>query len=206
MRIADPPPREALDVSHLPDSGFGPRVPIWWGTLGYMVLEGLVFIVLIVSWAYLRKNFEAYPPPGTPHPDLLLPTVNLMVILASTYAAHRISKSSKALDAGATSTWQFVSVAFGIVFLTLRAFEFDAVHVRWDTNAYGSVVWAILVAHTAHIAAATIEDLVLGVTLRRGPVLQRHFTDASEGAFYWYFVVAWWVVLYAVVFLGPRLV
>ncbi|TIW75986.1 MAG: cytochrome C oxidase subunit III, partial [Mesorhizobium sp.] len=36
----------------------------------------------------------------------------------------------------------------GIVPLILRAFEFPAMHIKWDQNAYGSIVWVMLGLHT----------------------------------------------------------
>ena len=32
--------RPVVDVSHLKDSAFGHKGLIWWGTVGYMVIEG----------------------------------------------------------------------------------------------------------------------------------------------------------------------
>ena len=33
----------------------------------------------------------------------------------------------------------------------IRAFEFNSLNVYWYDNAYGSVVWMLLVLHTTHI-------------------------------------------------------
>jgi len=39
----------------------------------------------------------------------------------------------------------------------------------------------------------------------RGPVNDLHFVDVTRNAIYWYFVALSWVVFYAIVILGPRL-
>ena len=44
-----------------------------------------------------------------------------------------------------------MSIAFGLVLIAVRGFEFAALNVQWDTNAYGSIVWALLALHTTHI-------------------------------------------------------
>ncbi len=196
---------KAMDVAHLPEHAFGPRATIWWGMLGFTVLEGVAIVVLVTTYLYFRKNFAGYPPGDTPRPELLVPTLNLAVMLASTWTAVRIGQAAKKYDQIATRRMLFASVAFAAVFLVLRIWEFGAVHVKWNTNAYGTIVWAILAAHTAHVLSSMLENSVLGVLFWKGPVLPRHYVDANEGAFYWFFVVAWWVMLYVVVFLGPYL-
>jgi len=35
-------------------------------------------------------------------------------------------------------------------------------------------------------------------------VEEKHFTDITVNAVYWYFVAISWVVLYAIVFIAPR--
>ncbi|TGS51620.1 cytochrome C oxidase subunit III, partial [Mesorhizobium sp. M1D.F.Ca.ET.183.01.1.1] len=35
--------RPVADLSTLPSFGVGPRSPTWWGTLGFMALEGTGF-------------------------------------------------------------------------------------------------------------------------------------------------------------------
>jgi cytochrome c oxidase subunit I+III len=37
-------------------------------------------------------------------------------------------------------------------------------------------------------------------------VEEKHFADAEDISFYWYFLVGVWIPLYALVFLGPRLI
>ena len=103
-------------------------------------------------------------------------------------------------------SWLLICVLFGIVAAVLRVLEFRSVHARWNTNAYGAIVWAILAVHFAHIVAATLETLVLGILMFRGPVEDKHYADITVNAVYWYFVALSWVGLYALVFLVPSVI
>ena len=49
----------------------------------------------------------------------------------------------------------------GIAPLIVRIFEFPALNVSWDSNAYGSVVWILLGLHTTHIITDLMDTLVL---------------------------------------------
>ena len=99
-----------------------------------------------------------------------------------------------------------VGVAFGIAAVVLRGYEFRALHTRWDSNAYGSITWSILGVHLAHLIAGTIETFLIGLVLFTGPVEEKHYTDATVMAVYWYFIVISWVALYPIVFLAPRFI
>jgi heme/copper-type cytochrome/quinol oxidase subunit 3 len=88
--------------------------------------------------------------------------------------------------------------------VVLRVVEFRALHVRWDMNAYGSIVWMILGMHTGHLVTSTIENVLVALVMFSRGLEDKHFVDATVNAVYWYFVVCSWVPLYAIVFLVPR--
>src|ERR1041385_8654861 len=62
--------RRAIDVSELPNVTFGPRSLMWWGTLGFMTIEGWTVAILLVSYIYLRQSVVSWPPERTPTPSL----------------------------------------------------------------------------------------------------------------------------------------
>ena len=72
-----------IDVSDLPKTMFGHRHPVWWATAAFILVEGTTLAVGVFSYFYLRRNFTEWPPPRTPQPALLLPTINLIIILAT---------------------------------------------------------------------------------------------------------------------------
>ena len=101
--------------------------------------------------------------------------------------------------------WLRVTIIATVVFLVLRAFEFTALGVRWDTNAYGSAVWMLLGLHTTHVLTDWFDTVVLNILVFTGPLEARRFADVSDNAFYWYFVVGAWLPIYAVIYFGARL-
>ncbi|MFL6216533.1 MAG: heme-copper oxidase subunit III [Blastocatellia bacterium] len=198
--------RAALDVSHLPAHAYGSREPLWWGNLLLLVIEGTMFALALATYFYLRKNFAHWPPPPTPYPELLLPTINLIVILVSLAPAIRVHVL--AIREGSQFQIQLAllaEIAFIIAVLTMRFFEFRDLHCYWDTHAYGSITWTLLGLHLLHLVASVCETALLFVWALTHRLDKKHRLDLSLLAIYWYFVVASWVIIYAVVFLGPRL-
>jgi cytochrome c oxidase subunit I+III len=198
--------RPLPDRAALPDRGFGHHAPIWWGNTFILLVEGAAFAVLVVTYFYIWLNFDTWPPTATLVPDLGISTINLVVLVVSIlpmwHVAHLALRRDRPRILG---FWLLVCVLFGASAAILRVMEFKGVHTRWDTNAYGSIVWAILAVHFAHILAATLETLAIGILMFRGPVEEKHFTDITVNAVYWYFVALSWVGLYAIVILAPRI-
>ena len=94
---------------------------------------------------------------------------------------------------------------FSAIFLVLRGFEFGALQTSWNTSAYGSIVWALMILHTIHLVTDVIDTVVLTVLMFTGPLSGRRFVDVSENALYWWFVVGSWLFIYAAVYLAPRM-
>lgn len=193
----------ALDVAGLPTVVFGHRSLMWWGTLGVMAIEGTVFALAVMAYFYLRSHQETWPLSALP-PDLLWGTINTSVMLASFWPAHLAKKAAERLDLRGVRLWLVVSVVFGVAFTVIRAWEFATLNVRWDSSAYGSVVWLLLGLHTVHILTDLMDTIVLTVLFFTGPLDGKRYVDVSENSFYWYFVVATWLPLYFVIYWGAR--
>jgi cytochrome c oxidase subunit 3 len=193
----------ALDVSTLPSHRFSHHSPMWWGTLGMMAIEGTVFALVVMCYFYLRSQSRVWPM-GVLPPDLLWGTAALIVMVASAVPNQLAKKAGERYDVHGVRLWLGVGVLFGIALLTIRVFEFAALNVRWDSNAYGSVVWTLLGFHTAHLATDWLDSVVLEVLFFTGPLSGRRFVDVSENSMYWYFVVLSWIPIYGVIYWGAR--
>jgi heme/copper-type cytochrome/quinol oxidase subunit 3 len=197
------PARLGLEVSDLPTVVFSHRSLMWWGTLAIMAIEGTAFALTLMAYFFLRSHSLTWPMAASP-PDLLLGTLNTVVMLASFVPAHLAKKAAEAKQLRPVRMWLLVSVAFALLFLGLRAMEYPALNVRWDSNAYGSVVWLLLGLHTVHILTDLIDTIVLTVLFHTGPLDGKRYVDVSENSFYWYFVVGAWLPIYFVIYWGAR--
>jgi heme/copper-type cytochrome/quinol oxidase subunit 3 len=192
-----------LDVSRLPRTVFGHQGLIWWGTTGFMVIEGSVFVIVVVVYFYLRLQVADWPP-SLPNPDLRYGTANLVTVLVSLVPAYIAKKKAEDFDLGGVRLWTTVLVLFGIASVVLRVFEYFTLNCRWDDNAYGSIVWTLLSLHTTHVATDVVDSIVLLVLAFTGPNTKKRFVDYSENSLYWYFIVAWWVPIYVTIYFMPR--
>ncbi len=194
-----------LDVSRLPTVVFGHRGLLWWGTLGFVAIEGTTLVICAVVYLYLGRHVPAWPPPGTPRPDLVVPTVQAALMLASLAPAAALDRAARRLDLGAVRRLMVWLSLLSVAFAALRWFEFGALNVRWDASAYGSAAWLVLAGHGTLVGAEVLEVLPFSYVLFRGPLEERYFSDANDLSLYWYFMVGVWLPLYALVFLSPNL-
>jgi cytochrome c oxidase subunit III len=196
--------RAAIDASRLPGFAFGSRAVTWWAVWGFLAVEGTMLALCFVTYFYLRERVTEWPPPPTALPDLVVPTVNLFIILLSALPMYLLSRAARRLDVRSVILWHVVCDVIGIVFVTIRFFEFKALNVYWDTNAYGSILWTIIVIHTFHLVSEVIETIVVTVMLLMGHREPKYMVDATDNALYWYFIVGIWIPCYALIFLAPR--
>lgn len=195
--------RVVADVSGLPRTTFGHRSLMWWGTLGFIAIEGTTLFICAVSYFYLRRNFSSWPPEHVPRPALLIPTIQAGLMLVSNVPMRWADRASSRLDIHGVRRAFVVCSALAVVMTVLRWFEFRALHLRWDSNAYGSAAWAILTSHATLLVLEAAETLAFTVLLFKGPLEERDLAGASDNAFYWYFMSLVWIPLYVIVFLSP---
>ena len=196
--------RPVLDVSELPTYAFGARSPMWWGTLGFCVLEGTGFALAVGAYLYLAFLNPQWPL-SAPPPDLIWASLLTAVLLVSVIPNYLTKKYAEAEDLPKTQIYLIVVLALGLAAIGLRFLEFGRLHVKWDQNAYGSSLWALLGLHTAHIITDVADTAVLLVLMFTRHAHGKRFSDVGDNAFYWNFVVLSWLPIYALLYWGPRL-
>jgi cytochrome c oxidase subunit III len=197
--------RIVADVSRLSLHGTGTASTTWWGTLGFMLIEATGFALAIAVYLYLMSIAATWPI-DAPAPDLLPGTLVMLILLASVLPNYLVSKWAEREDLPRVQIGLIVMSILGAVPLIIRSFEFYALRVSWDTNAYGSIVWILLGLHTTHIITDLADTLVLAALMyTRHGRNRRRFGDVQDNAMYWNFVVVAWLPIYGCIYWMPRL-
>jgi len=199
------PTTPVIDVSNLPTTAFGQRDPLWWGVAGVMCIEGTMFALMLASYFYLRGGAHVWPPPGVLHPGLGITTGNLVILLLSILPMHLAAQAAEREDLAKIRLWLVVSTVLFVAFLALRISIMHRLNFRWDSHAYGSLIWTTVGLHTVHVVTGIVENLLFINVLTRGPVEDKLMDDIRLNSMYWYFVVACWALFYGVFYLDPGL-
>jgi cytochrome c oxidase subunit III len=195
--------RHTIDVAALPGYAFGHKGLIWWGTLGFMVIEGAMFVMVLVAYFVLRTRSTDWPP-GLPNPDATLGTVNTLILLVSVVPNQLAKKAAEHFDLGRVRMLMPVMLLFGLAFVVVRVFEFGSLGCTWESGAYGSIVWFIMGLHTLHMLTDVADSVVLTALMFTAHVEKKRFVDVSENALYWDFIVFSWIPVYLTIYFGPR--
>jgi heme/copper-type cytochrome/quinol oxidase subunit 3 len=203
--------RTVINVSELPHHEFDTYDPVWWGNNFLLAIETSMFAILIATYFYLRQNFQLWPPPVAqltatlkPLPELAYGTANTILLLVSCIPVVLMDRAARRGDRNYCQIGIVIAIAVGVIALVLRSFEFAAVYFRWDSNAYGSVVWFLLGMHMMHLLVLTSECVLLAVWIFTREFDMKHRVDIVTIAVYWYWVTGIWLLIYAIVYFTPR--
>jgi cytochrome c oxidase subunit III len=195
--------RAVADVRHLPRTVFGNRALMWWGTMGFIIIEGTTLFICAVTYFYLRRNFATWPPQHVYRPGLVIPTIQVLVMLLSIVPMRWTDRATYRMDLRTVRIGLLICSLLILVMCVLRVYEFRALKVRWDTSAYGSAAWAVVFSHTTLLVLEAAETLAITGLMFGDQVEERDLSGVSDNALYWYFLTGVWVPLYIAVFLSP---
>ncbi len=196
--------RPVIDVRGLRPYAHSTDGLLWWGMIGMIVVETAVFSILIAAYFYLKTQSPAWPQGGFAPPSLLLPTVNTIILVFSSVVMHWADTGIEKNDQRRLRTGLIVAALLALLFLVLKVVEYADVPYRWDTNAYGSIVWTIVGFHSAHVIILLLKTIVVTALALRGYFDPERRLGVIINGMYWHFVVAVWLPLYVVLYWTPR--
>lgn len=196
-------PRVIGDLSHLKAYAFGFKSLWGWGLLGFMLVEGMAFVLAGGAYFYLMTQAQRWPL-DSPPPSLVWGTLFTLIMIASQWPNYFLDKASHRRDAHEVRRGMVIMTLAGVLLLVVRGLEFAHLNTRWDQDAYGSIVWALMVLHTTHLVTDLADTAVLAVFLYTHPIPPERFSHVEDNASYWLFVVLTWLPLYALVYWAPR--
>lgn len=186
------PPR----FREVPEQGF-------WGMLGFIATEATFFVMLISAYFYLVGESPTWPPEGIAKPELPLPIINTVILLASSgpmfYATHQLRRGR----IRGVVTGLLASAILGTAFIAIQAYELNHLEFSARTNAYGSMFITLTGFHLAHLAVGIA--LVLYALLRTlaGHFDSEHRLGVENTALYWHFVDVVWIAVFLTVHVSP---
>ncbi|HYG86845.1 MAG TPA: cytochrome c oxidase subunit 3 [Azospirillum sp.] len=200
-------PRFVEDVSNLPTHSFGTRSIVWWGTLGFIAVEGMAFVLAAATYFYLAfAGGESRWPPTQDPPALWASSLFTLLLLASLWPNVWTKRKGEEENRRGSRIGLVVMLVIGLALIGVRVLEWGTLNCRWDDSAYGSIVWVLLGLHTLHLITDVGDSAVLTALMFTRHAHGRRFSDVAENAMYWNFVVLSWLPIYAVLYLVPRLI
>lgn len=197
-------PEGSLPTSLAPSKS-GHQPPFYWGIIFLCLIETVVFASLVGSYYYLRAGAEQWPIGTISPPELLLPSINALILFSSSIPIFVADHAIKRGDRRSFKIAWVIAGMLGILFLVLKYVEYSNLDYNWATNAYTSIVWTITGFHSAHVIALLLKTIVVGIWAFQGHFNEERNAAIQANGLYWHFVVAAWVPLFFTLYLAPRL-
>jgi cytochrome c oxidase subunit 3 len=165
--------------------------------------EAVFFAAFLGIYAVSFTAAKVWPPAGIETPSITVPTVGVVVLLASGVAmalamrqAHR-----REFRRGALLGWQLAALVCAVAFGVLTAIGYADLPFSVGQGIYESLFYMIIGLELAHVVGgAVLLGLVMTRTWTGELALRRDPIQAA--AIYWYFVVVLGIVLYLVLYLA----
>ncbi len=172
------------------------------GTMVWLASELMFFSGLFAAWFTLRSAAEEWPPHDV-ELEVGRGALFTAVLLSSSATMQAAVWAIERGDVARARRWILVSAGLAVIFLGNQASEWLSLDFTPSTHAYGSIFYLLTGFHGIH---------VLGGVLAMGAVVGRLAGDRPDpGAipvvqvvgYYWHFVDAVWIAVFATVFLAP---
>jgi len=171
------------------------------GLATFLVADGMTFAGFFA--AYLTfKAVNPLPEGSSYELELLLPTINTVLLVISSFTFHRAGKECRANKLAAARNWLLVTGALGLAFLGGQMVEYFTLPFGLTDNLFASTFYALTGFHGLHVTLGAICIAIVAFQTRPGGVItaENHFgLEAAE--LYWHFVDGIWVVLYGIIYL-----
>jgi len=184
----------------------------FFGALFYMRVLSVPWLASGETMELLWPGFKAAWPvagPGlkemfTPMHAMGIPAVNTLILLSSgatvTWAHWGLKKGNR----GQLNLGLFLTIALGITFLCLQAYEYHHAYTDFNLNlttgAYGATFFMLTGFHGFHVTLGTIMLIVILVRCLLGHFKPDHHFGFEAVSWYWHFVDVVWLLLFVLVY------
>jgi cytochrome c oxidase subunit 3 len=172
------------------------------GVLVFLAAESMIFMGLFIAYLTFRLMAPAWPPAGTPQLELLLPGINTLILISSSFVIHQADTAIKKNDVGGMQQWFGLTAIMGAVFLAGQLYEYTHLEFGLTTNLFSSTFYVLTGFHGLHVFFGLL--LMLAVLLRSRKA--GHYSSSSHFGIeatelYWHFVDVVWIVLFSLLYL-----
>ena len=202
------PPGPPLGEDPFPSSP-GPKAapPVSNARLGMLVFlgfEAMFFAGLIGAFLVFRMGSPFWPPMGRPRLPIAVTLVNTGVLLSSGYTMWSALRAIRIGDCKGLATGLSATALIGTMFLAIQGSEWVRLirhGLTLSAGIYGATFYTLIGFHGLHVLGAVVWLLIVLIGARGNRFSARDHVAVDLCGMYWYFVIAIWPVLFALVYL-----
>ncbi len=174
--------------------------PLVFGTVVFLASESMLFAGLLAAYFFLRGATAPWPPAGTDLDTIgmsvgtgLLALGSITMAIAQSAATRRSRVLARAL--------LVATIVCALGFLYLELHDWHSANFWVNGTAYATIYYVLTGTHFAHVLAGVVLLAAVAIFLREPAFTREHHAGVEAVAYYWHFVFAVWLALYATIFL-----
>ncbi|MUG99189.1 heme-copper oxidase subunit III [Scytonema sp. UIC 10036] len=171
------------------------------GLSAFLVSESLMFGGFFATYLFFRGSADVWPPHGT-EVELLLPTINTIILVSSSFVIHLGDTAIKKNDVQGMQKWYKITALMGAIFLLGQIVEYLTLGYGLTTNIFSNCFYLMTGFHGLHVFVGLL--LILGVlwrSRRPGHYSATKHTGIEMAEIYWHFVDIIWIILFTLLYI-----
>jgi cytochrome c oxidase subunit 3 len=165
------------------------------------VADGMTFAGFFAAYLTFRA-VNPLPSENNYELELLLPTINTVLLLVSSFTFHRAGAALRRQQNDLCQRWLLITAVLGFSFLAGQMKEYFSLPFGLTDNLFASTFYAITGFHGLHVTLGGLMILIVWWQSRQGGRVSAENPFPLEAAeLYWHFVDGIWVVLYGILYL-----
>lgn len=172
------------------------------GLVFFLIAEGMIFMGLFGAYLAFRSVLPVFPPEGTPELELLLPGINTVNLIGSSFVIHNADTAIKKNDVRGMQLWFGITALMGITFLFGQVYEYTHLEFGLTTNLFTSAFYVLTGFHGLHVTIGVVAILaVLWRSRKPGHYSNEHHFGIEAAELYWHFVDVIWIILFGLLYI-----
>jgi len=161
--------------------------------------ESVFFLTLLVAYVALRDEVSW----NVPHTiiRLSIPIVNTCVLFISTIMAYQAHIAIRRDNRLALRNYLLITILLGLAFVAGQIYEFSHAGLHIGDQSFGGVFFTLMGFHALHVLGGVVFLILNFLRTSLGDFNALRHEAVELGVWFWYYVAAVWLVLFAALYL-----
>jgi cytochrome c oxidase subunit III len=165
----------------------------------FLASEVLFFGGLFGAYFALRASTEPWPPNGV-ELEMPLAAVATVILVVSSFTFQVGVRAAERGHRDRLRRWSLLTLLLGVAFLGMQWWDWSHLAFSVSSHAYGTMFFAMTGFHGLHVAGGLALLLVILGRDAQGAYRDGTVAGPEAVAYYWHFVDAVWLALFATLF------
>ena len=170
----------------------------------FVASEAMFFAAFFGAFFTIAAATAVWPPIQIPIPEITIGSIATAMLIISSVSVQVALSAAKRGRTKRLTLWLGITIALGIGFLILQAYDYSNTGFSIHDGTYASLFYVMTGLHMAHVFGGVLFLMLVFAQARGGQLSPQRTDPIQAGAIYWDFVDIVWVGLFVVFYILPQ--